>query len=419
MSEPVGIPIFQGRRDMKTLAEISSLISRGTAPSYVEASSVLAIGQRCVQDSGLDASAARPHDPALVRNVLRPRSGDVLLNSTGTGTIGRSCVFDLAGESFIVDSHVTVIRPRPDLADGRWIQMLISSAAGQRYLEKHCYTGSTNQVELVKGRLAEMVVPVPPVAEQRRIAEIFGVAHEQMMQTARVIGKLDSVNAGLAHDALYVRNGGSRWPLQAIDACIERIDAGASPDLEDVPAGFDEWGVLKVSAIKPSRFVAEENKVLSISSLVDPDLEVRHGDLLISRANTFDLVGIACVARNPRPRLLLCDKTLRLVPRADVALPDFIELALAQHEVRVQIEASATGTSGSMKNISQEAIRRLVIPVPPLQQQKDIVKAATIHAKRIQAERMTLKKLMAVKSGLMEDLLTGKVRVTCSEGPTG
>src|SRR3954452_11057055 len=104
-----------------TLADVCELIRRGTAPSYVEESNVFAIGQRCVTPSGFAPSFTRPHEARRMRGTLEPRHGDVLLNSTGTGTIGRSCVFDGNGR-FIVDGHVTVIRPKASFADGRWIE---------------------------------------------------------------------------------------------------------------------------------------------------------------------------------------------------------------------------------------------------------------------------------------------------------
>jgi len=127
-----------------SLEEVSDFVSRGTAPVYVESSTVLAIGQRCVTNTGFNGSYARPHDPRMMRNVLIPKSGDVLVNSTGTGTIGRSCVFDSPGQ-FIVDGHVTVVRPRSNLVDGRWIEALIHSHWGQIFLEGQCYSGRVIQ----------------------------------------------------------------------------------------------------------------------------------------------------------------------------------------------------------------------------------------------------------------------------------
>src|SRR5581483_551202 len=219
-AEPIGIPTTPDW-DMRPLREITTLISRGTSPDYVEASTVSAIGQRCVQEKGFDASVARPHNPAVMRRVLRPLPGDVLLNSTGTGTIGRSCIFDADGDSFIVDSHVTTIRPRPGFAEGRWIHAILSSPWGQQYLENNCYTGSTNQVELVFGRLAKMIFPVPPIAEQRRIADIVDILDEQVDKETRVLDKLTFVRDAVLLRELRQLEGCPYVRLEEI-AAIER-----------------------------------------------------------------------------------------------------------------------------------------------------------------------------------------------------
>src|SRR5882724_2210199 len=89
---------------------LCSTVSRGSAPVYAEHSPVMAIGQRCVAPSGFDAAAARPHSESVMEGPLSPETGDILLNSTGTGTIGRSVVFADPGR-FIVDGHVTLLRP--------------------------------------------------------------------------------------------------------------------------------------------------------------------------------------------------------------------------------------------------------------------------------------------------------------------
>ncbi|MEU1550915.1 hypothetical protein [Nocardia sp. NPDC005745] len=167
------------------------------------------------------------------------------------------------------------------------------------------------------------------------------------------------------------------------------------------------------------RFVGSENKVIREPSLINPALEVSHGDLLLSRANTVDLVGIACIARNPRPRLLLSDKSLRLNINKEVAVPEFVEFALTLQEVRNQIQARATGTSGSMKNISQEDVRRITLPVPRIEGQAEVVRAVGAADKKIASERALLDKLKLLKGGLMEDLLTGRVRVVPGRALTG
>jgi type I restriction enzyme S subunit len=108
---------------------------------------------------------------------------------------------------------------------------------------------------------------------------------------------------------------------------------------------------------------------------------------------------------------MLSDKTLRLVPNEEVADPGFVELALLSPRVRSQVKARATGTSASMKNISQAAVRQLLVPNVPTEQQRDVVETVRASRKRAEATRRQIAKLRSVQQGVVEDLLAGRVRV--------
>ena len=201
------------------------------------------------------------------------------------------------------------------------------------------------------------------------------------------------------------------WDITTVGAELNAIEAGKSPNCPDQPAPYGEWGVLKVSAVQPDGFRSEENKIIVDKVHINPAYEVRDGDLLISRSNTYQLVGLVSLVSQPRPRLLLCDKTLRLKFDLERALPAFMFWQLQQPAVRRQIEIHATGTSGSMKNISQPVIRGLKFARPETHEQEVIANRISSIQKCISAANVKQDKLHHQKSGLMQDLLTGKVRV--------
>ncbi|MFJ5230062.1 hypothetical protein ACIQBJ_09195 [Kitasatospora sp. NPDC088391] len=195
---------------------------------------------------------------------------------------------------------------------------------------------------------------------------------------------------------------GNEVPL---DMFLTRIEAGKSPAAEDTPAGEGEWGVLKVSAVQAGWFAARENKVIRDVALIHPCYEVKHGDLLMTRANTEELVGLACVAENPPPRLLLSDKTLRLHTNESLADPRFIQLVLVRQSLRQRVRALATGTSAGMKNISQEQIRQLMVPFVSLDEQRRIVAAHAAFERRIEALEGVAAKRTQLLDALVEQLL--------------
>ena len=195
------------------------------------------------------------------------------------------------------------------------------------------------------------------------------------------------------------------WDVGPLGRVLTTIDAGRSPDLPDRPAQAGEWGVLKVSAIRPDGLEEIENKAVIQPSLIDRNIEVRHGDLLISRANTPALIGLACHVRNPRSGLMLSDKTLRLNIDSKFALPEFISYLLQASFSRRQIEICGTGSSGSMKNISQDEIRAFTLPLPKIQEQFKIANILGAADEAIRSAGRLITKLEQVRQGLFHALL--------------
>jgi type I restriction enzyme S subunit len=154
---------------------------------------------------------------------------------------------------------------------------------------------------------------------------------------------------------------------------LAKIEAGSSPKAEGRPAGPNEKGVLKVSAVSWGDFRPWENKTLPADYPFDINAAVRNGDLLISRANTSQLVGTVVLVDGDHPNLMLSDKTLRLVPASSEISKRFLLYALRTPWVRSVFEEDATGTSDSMRNLSQEKVRSAPIALPPREAQHRII----------------------------------------------
>jgi len=139
------------------------------------------------------------------------------------------------------------------------------------------------------------------------------------------------------------------------------------------------------------------------------------GDLLVSRANTRELVGSAAVVHRDFPRLLLCDKLYRLRLEPDACLPDFVGRFLGSPSAREQIELSATGASSSMLNIGQAAILDLPIPLPPVDEQRAILD--DVRNFKVRADALILEAERAVallqerRTALISAAVTGQIDV--------
>jgi type I restriction enzyme, S subunit len=154
------------------LADVATYLQRGKSPKYVDSSSVAVLSQKCVRWRKLDWSACRYIDDSSIasydpQRILQP--GDLLINSTGTGTIGRVCLFDPAGHDRVVaDGHVTVCRLRD--VEPRFVELWFRSDAVQSRIRDWA-SGSTNQIEWNLSALRSLPIPLPPAPEQIKIIE--------------------------------------------------------------------------------------------------------------------------------------------------------------------------------------------------------------------------------------------------------
>lgn len=162
------------------------------------------------------------------------------------------------------------------------------------------------------------------------------------------------------------------WKWVKAGDIINSIVAGKSLKCNESVPENNQAGIIKVSAVTWGSFKENESKTCLSEDCWAEEYAIHSGDFLLSRANTKKLVGACVIVHDISKRLMLSDKILRLSFSALVS-PQYMIYCLRSPVVRTQIEASATGTSESMKNISQNNIKQYVIPLPPLAEQKRIV----------------------------------------------
>jgi type I restriction enzyme, S subunit len=248
--------------------------------------------------------------------------------------------------------------------------------------------------------LANYEFPLPPVDEQRRIADLLWAADDVITEWQSTIGKLEILLASVREDVLCNK----ALPRKKLSTCIKSITAGKSVLGLGKPATANEYGVLKVSAVGVEGFVAEENKVLEDPGTFISAFSVHMNDLLITRANTRELVGRVCKAPNEYSNLMLSDKTLRLEVDEALGDKDFLLQILKSRESRSQIEAMASGTGGAMKNISQVQIMNLNLPLPELSIQKELTSRSNEIERVLEQTRCHLVESFELKKQLLNKM---------------
>ena len=162
------------------LLDLCSLIKRGIGPKYTESEGVSVLNQRCIRDFTVSFENARLNNLEL-KKIPEDRyleSFDILVNSTGVGTLGRVAQIGLVENNMTVDSHVTIVRATPEDIYPKYLGYVLKAKQAEiEFLGE----GSTGQTELSRHRLGELVVSYPDdQSEQKAIAHILGTLDEKI-----------------------------------------------------------------------------------------------------------------------------------------------------------------------------------------------------------------------------------------------
>ena len=171
------------------------------------------------------------------------------------------------------------------------------------------------------------------------------------------------------------------WKWVRLGDVSNKIEAGKSILCNEKIPSDDEIGIVKTGVCSFGKFKENESKTCLSKNDWHDEYEIKKGDFLIGRANTLELVGSCVIVDSINKKLMLSDKILRIV-FCNFVNHFFILYMMKSKFLRSQIEKSSTGSSPTMKNISQESIKNYVLPLPSLKEQEEIVnKVETILAK--------------------------------------
>ena len=176
------------------LANVTSLVSRGVPPSYTEdEEGILVINQRCIRANTVLYENCRRTD-ASIRKIATHKylqDFDILVNSTGVGTLGRLAQLKRPIESQItVDSHVTIVRPDVEIVSPSYLGLAM--IASQSQIESMA-EGATGQTELSRTRLGELIISLPPLPIQHKIASILSAYDDLIENNTRRIKILEEM----------------------------------------------------------------------------------------------------------------------------------------------------------------------------------------------------------------------------------
>jgi len=299
------------------------------------------------------------------------KKGDIVLTASSGSkkTIGKNIQFD-SDYNGSFGAFCKLVRPKNEIYP-KYLYHFFRTTYFRKSLENAVQ--GANISNLKNEYIDELKIPLPSLEEQIQIATVLSKAENLIAKRKKSIELLDefvkSTFLEMFGDPVRNEKG---WEKEKLSTYLSDILAGSSYGGEE--NGFledDELGVLKVSAVTKGDFNSKEFKAVKKNIIKKEILHPMKGDLLFSRANTRELVGATCIVNEDHYNLFLPDKLWKLLLNEQCLNKFYFHHLLKKDGFRNTLTKDATGTSGSMLNISMEKLRNLKCPIPPLPLQNE------------------------------------------------
>lgn len=332
----------------------------------------------------------------------RVPAGTVLLvTRTSVGKVA------VAGVDLCFSQDITALTPDDSRLDASYLVEFLRTQGDyfERQARGATIKGITREV------VAELEIPLPPLPEQRRIAEVLDRAEALRAKRRVAIAQLRTLTQSIFLDMFGDAGENPKgWTVQRVSDYVAEFEGGKSIESESGENVKTRNRVLKVSAVTGMEFLAHESKPVSNNYMPPTEHFARPGDLLFSRANTTELVGAVAYVESTPSNLLLPDKLWRFVWRQPANVePLFIWALFQTPTLRQEIGRRATGTSGSMKNISQEKVFGISTILPPFDLQHGFARRVAAVEKLKSTHRASLAEMDALFASLQQHAFRGEL----------
>ena len=388
------------------LEDLCIFLSRGKSPKYSEEpNSYPVFAQKCnLKDGGISLKQARFLDALTIEKwdpIYYLRENDILINSTGTGTVGRTRLFKdsyLGNYAFTVpDSHVSVIR-LIEFLNPQYIFSVISSDVFQQYLENNL-AGSTNQKELYIDVIGKMWIPLPGIIEQDFIAQKIEHSFDILINLDKHSSGLSSYIKTVKSKILELAMQGKLVPQDPTDEpaaeMLKRINPKAKiiSDNPHYPQLPDNWAYISIDdvnsyeskSINPSVMPNNIFELYSVPvfSTGNPEIvlgkeigstkqKVEKGDVLLCKINPH-LNRVWEIEKNSINVQIASSEWI--VIRSTEIEPTYLKFYFESPRFRELLCSQVSGVGGSLTRAQPSVVKSYLIPIPPANEQKRICDA--------------------------------------------
>ncbi len=356
--------------------------------------------------------------PVFGASGIMGTSDGYLVDSPSTlviGRVGASGEIRLAkGKVWISDNAIYTKSYNRSTVNILYLYYLLTASRLKRYATK-----STHPI-ITKGFLDSFKVAIPPISEQESLAEVLSTVDLSIEKTGEVIAKLERIKKGLMQELLTKGLGHKEfkqaeigkvpkeWEVVKLGDILDNIRYGTS-----VRAILGQKGVpiLGIPNVLGGEIEESGLRYAIMTEQETRDLALKDGDILLVRTNANpDYIGRCALFSERQGTWAFASYLIRMRPKLDRVLPSYL-LRYLQSSVARKRFLSIARTSAGNYNINTKGIQSIVVPLPNIREQERISEVLVEIDDGLHVEREGKVKLNKIKQGLMDSLLTGKVRI--------
>ncbi|MBX3356400.1 MAG: restriction endonuclease subunit S [Phycisphaeraceae bacterium] len=400
---------------------------------------VVRLDERCVTYSGGTPDTSRPDfyggeipwitSGDLNAGRVREVAGRITkngLNSSSAKMVRRG---DLVLALYGATAGVVAIT-EIDAAINQAVLAIRTDVCDHEYLFQHLANRKTQiidtytqggQPNLSGAIIRSLLIALPPHAEQRAIAEALSDVDGLLGALEALIAKKRAIKQAAMQQLLTGKTRlpgfSGEWESRQVRDVITRYFCGPSPTCEERNiSGEEEWGVLKTTAATVENGWAwRQHKALPRAYWGREHQKVRVGDVIITKAGPRHRVGVSAWVDYVPDRIIVSGKMIGLRPHAQKAVPLVLAAALGSKHTQRFLDERTTGMAESQVNFENQNVLEAPLRLPPIDEQRAIATVLFDMDAEIAALETRRDKTRAIKQGMMQQLLTGRVRLVKPE----
>lgn len=348
-------------------------------------------------DRFLTSSKAR----ALRCTYLKP--GDVMV-ARMPDPLGRACIFPGDEKAAVTVVDVCIIRPNAREHDARWLMRCLNAPDCRNQIAG--YATGTTRSRISRGNLGKIRIPLPPLAEQRRIAEVLDRAEALRAKRRAALAQLDSLTQSLFLDLFGdPATNPKGWPKITLGDALVAIRNGANAEQRTEPGG---WPITRIETIADGTINMQRVRWIEPDDSLTDGFQLQPGDILFSHINSVEHIAKTALYSGVPTPLIHGINLLRLRPKLDSVDPVWL-LHLLKHDVVRSHFRNRCKRAVNQASLNQPDIKSLGTYLPPIPLQREFARRVTAVEALKTAQRASLAELDALFATLQHRAFRGEL----------